>query len=182
MEDKVSEPEKKFDINFKKSKTNFCLDLHKNDDKYYNKTQIYEFIVLDKMRLHKFSLGSVTKGFAKDKIKTITLNGSINEFSIKYRSIDIKHIVHIRKYLVKNIIQNDNQILRSLYFVLLSAGMSLYIQNTKYVSLNKGTVFGKTNVYQFKSYRIALPFIVASLDRCVGSCNKFYKVFDMKNK
>ena len=104
MEDKVSEPEKKFDINFKKSKTNFCLYLHKNDDKYYNKTQIYEFIVLDKMRLHKFSLGSVTKGFAKDKIKTITLNGSINEFSIKYRSIDIKHIVHIRKYLVKNII------------------------------------------------------------------------------
>ena len=59
--------------------------------------------------------------------------------------------------------------------MLLSAGMSLYIQNTKYVSLNKGTVFGKTNVYQFKSYRIALPFIVASLDRCVGSCNKFYK-------
>ena len=35
IEGKVSEPEKKFSINFITSKTNFCLDLYKNDNKCY---------------------------------------------------------------------------------------------------------------------------------------------------
>lgn len=52
-------------------KTSFCLHLHKNNDKCYlynNKTKICEVKVIDKMHLYMFCLGSVSKGFAKDKI------------------------------------------------------------------------------------------------------------------
>ena len=73
-------PKKKFDINFSKANTRFCLSLHYNGDNIYlfvNGKEIFKFKV-DKKIVNfptRFCLGSISNGSSALESKEVSLSG-----------------------------------------------------------------------------------------------------------
>ena len=80
-------PEKRFNINFTKSSSKFCLSLHYNADNNYlfvNGKEIFKFkadnnnVILPA----QFCLGSVSSGFIATESREVSLNGNVYDFSV----------------------------------------------------------------------------------------------------
>ena len=105
-------PENKFDINFSKANTSFCLTLHyKRDNSYLfvNGKEIFKLKAGNKNVnfLAQFCLGSISNGFGALGSREVFLNGNVYDFSVDYSSIDKSDILNIYKYLmIKNNIWN----------------------------------------------------------------------------
>ena len=85
--------EKKFSINFTKSKTKYCLSLHYNGDKSYsflNGKEIIKFKADHKnVNFHtRFCLGSISDGFTATEYREVSLNGNLLDFPVDHDSID----------------------------------------------------------------------------------------------
>ena len=79
-------PEKKFNINFTKANTKFCLRLHCNVDNSYlfvNGKEIFKFKAYNKNINFptQFCLGSISNGFSATDSTEISLNGNVYYFS-----------------------------------------------------------------------------------------------------
>ena len=103
-------PEKKFNINFAKANTKFCVSLHYNTDNSYlfvNKKQIFKFKAENKNANFptQFCLGSISDGFGATESGDVYLDGNVCDFSVDYNSIDKSDILYVHKYLMtkKNI-------------------------------------------------------------------------------
>ena len=97
--------EKKFDINFTKANTKFCLSLHYNGDNSYlfvNGKEIFKFKAGNKNVNFptQFCLGNISNGFSALESREVSLNGNIYDFSVDYNSIDKSDILNIHKYLM----------------------------------------------------------------------------------
>ena len=86
-------PEKKFEINFSKVNTKFCLSLH------YNHVNSYLFV--NGKKIFKFKAGNknvnfptqlylrnICNGFSATACREVSLNGNVYDFSVNYNSID----------------------------------------------------------------------------------------------
>ena len=72
---------------------------------YVNKTEIYKFKANDNIiSRYNFCLGSVSKDFTKDAQSEISLNCTVNDFSVDHRSIKKEDILNIYQHLM---IRND---------------------------------------------------------------------------
>ena len=84
---------KKFDINFSKANTKFCLSLHFNADNSYlfvNGNEIFQ-LKADNKTVNfptQFCLGSISNGFSNTESREVSLNGNVYDFSLNYNSID----------------------------------------------------------------------------------------------
>ena len=95
--------EKKYLINFTKSKTRFCLSLHYNGDSSYlfvNGTEIYklkakEYEIKDGQT--EICLGNISRDFSVDNRKKTGLYGNVHNFSIDFTSIAVNDILCIHK-------------------------------------------------------------------------------------
>ena len=73
-------PEKKFNIDFTKANTKFCLNLHYNADYSYlfvNKKELFKFKADNKNIKfpNQFCLGSISNGFSNTEYREVTLIG-----------------------------------------------------------------------------------------------------------
>ena len=96
---------KKFDINFSKAKTKFCLSLHYNDDNSYlfvNGKEIYKFKASNKNVNFpsQFCLGSTSNKFDNVESEEASFKGNVYDFSVDYGAIDKSNILNIHKYLM----------------------------------------------------------------------------------
>ena len=101
INDSTGSVEKKFNINFTKANTKFCLSLHYNGEEsylYVNKTEICKFKAKDNVSWYNFCLGSVSKDFTKDKQTEISLNVTVYDFSVDHSSIRKEDILNIHQY------------------------------------------------------------------------------------
>ena len=106
-------PEKKFNINFTKANTKFCLSLHYNADK-----SSLNLMLIIKIFPAQFCLGSIYNGFSATESREVSLN--VYDFSVN--SIDKSDILNILKYLMtKNNIKECSAILNKclLYYYVL---------------------------------------------------------------
>ena len=97
--------EKKYLINFTKTKINFCLSFHYNGDNSYlfvngkdickSKTKDSEIVP------YQLCLGNISKDFSVDNMKKTGLYGQVPEFSIDYDAIANDKILDIHKYLME---------------------------------------------------------------------------------
>ena len=98
-------PEKKFDINFSKVNTKFCLSLHYNVGNSYlfvNVKEIFKFKA-DNKNVNfptQFCLRSISNGFSATESREVSLNGNVYDFSVDYNSIVKSGILNIHKYLM----------------------------------------------------------------------------------
>ena len=98
-------PEKKFDINFSKANTKFCLSLHYNDDNSYlfvDGKEIFKFKA-DNENVNfptQFCLRSISNGYSATESREVSLNGKVHDFSVDYNSIGKSNILNIHKYLM----------------------------------------------------------------------------------
>ena len=100
-------PEKKFDINFNKANTKFCLRLRYSADNSYlfvNGKEIFKFKADNKNVnfLTQFCLGNISNGFSNTEYREVSLNGNVHNFSDDYSSIDKSDTLNIHKYLMTN--------------------------------------------------------------------------------
>ena len=98
-------PEKKFDINFSKTNSKFCLILHYNADNSYlfvNGIEIFKFKAGNKNVNFptQFFLGSISNGFSNTVSRKVSLNGNVYDVSVDYDSIGKYDILNIHKYLM----------------------------------------------------------------------------------
>ena len=96
---------KKFEINFSKANTKFCLSLHYNPDNSYlfvNNKDIFKFKANNKNVNFstQFCLGSVSNRFSATESREVSLNGNKYDFSVNYNSIDKSDLLNTRKYLM----------------------------------------------------------------------------------
>ena len=102
-------PEKKFNINFSKGNTKFCLSLYYNVESYLfiNGKDIFNFKASNKNINfpNQFCIGSISNGFSTTESREVSLNGNVYNFSVDYNSIDKSDILKIHKSLMvkKNI-------------------------------------------------------------------------------
>ena len=112
------------------------MSLHYNADNSYlfvNGKEIFKFKA-DNKNVNfptRFCLGSISNGLSNTESKEVSLNGNIYDFSVDYNSIDKSDILNIHKYLMTN-----NNIMFSLFIVLLSFSKSLAWDRAKYLFLN----------------------------------------------
>lgn len=86
--------QEKDSINFGKLMTKFCFSLHYNSVNSYlcaNKTEIYKF------KVH------VSKGFTKNELIEISLNGTMYYFLLLDNSVEKEGILSIHGYLIVKI-------------------------------------------------------------------------------
>ena len=93
---------KKFNINFTKANTKYCLILHCNADNSYFLVNVKE--------IFKFKADNKSVNFSAqflelllvDKVESreVSLNGTVYDFSVHYNSIDKSDILNIRKHLI----------------------------------------------------------------------------------
>ena len=105
LDDITLTTEKKFSIDFRESRKNFCLSLR------YNGANCYLFV--DGVGTIKFKaegteikpallcMGSTSKDFSVDSIKKTGLNGYGDDFSVDYDAIAADDILDIHKFLMK---------------------------------------------------------------------------------
>ena len=79
---------------------------------YENKTEIYKFQVTDNISWYNFCLGIVTQDFTKDEDTEISLNFTVQDFSVDHSSIKKEAILNIHQYLIiKNNIKWSSDLL-----------------------------------------------------------------------
>ena len=97
--------EKKYSINFTKSRKKFCLTLHYNGANSYlfvNGTKIIKVKAKDSEIVATPScLGNISEDFSVDNMKKTGLNGCIFDFSVHFDAIAFDDILDIHKYLMK---------------------------------------------------------------------------------
>ena len=77
-------------IHLSKANTKFGLSLHYDGDESYmhvNKTEICKFKPDGNINWYDFCLRSVSRGFTKDELNEISLNGTVYDFSHDHSSI-----------------------------------------------------------------------------------------------
>ena len=95
----------KFNINFTKASTKFCISLRynvDNSDLLVNGKGIFRFKT-DNKNLNfatQFCLGSTFNGFSATESREVSLNKNVFDFSVGYNSIDKSKILKIHKYLM----------------------------------------------------------------------------------
>ena len=99
----LAHQKKKFDINFTKSNTKFCL-LYNADNSYLfvNGKEIFKFKV-DNKNVNfptQFCLRSITNGFSATESRDVSLNGNVNDFSVDCNSNGKSDILNIHKNLM----------------------------------------------------------------------------------
>ena len=94
-----------YSINFTKTNTKFCLNLH------YNGANSYLFV--DGTEIHKFTskdseinpcnlcLGNISKDFSASNTKKTGFNGYIYDFSVDYNPINVNHTKDTHKYFME---------------------------------------------------------------------------------
>ena len=102
---------KKFNSNFSKAKTKFCLILNYNGDNSYlfvNGKEIYKFKADSKYFLKifptQFCLGGISNKFDIVECREVSFKGIVYNFSVDYNAIDNSDISNIHKYLI---VKND---------------------------------------------------------------------------
>ena len=80
-------PENKFNINFAKANTKFCLSLHYDGDNSYlfvNGKEIFKFKASNRNINFptQFYLGSIFNGFGVLESREVSLNGNVYDFSV----------------------------------------------------------------------------------------------------
>ena len=95
----------KFNINFIKASTKFCISLRynvNNSDLLVNGKGIFRFKT-DNKNLNfptQFCLGSTFNGFSATESREVSLNRTVYDFAVSYNSIDKSNILKIYKYLM----------------------------------------------------------------------------------
>ena len=95
--------QKKTSINFSKTITKFCLNLHYNGDEshfYVNKTEICNLKANDNISCCIFGLGSKWKDFTKDEQIETSSIGTVCDFSLDHSSIKKEDILNVHQYLM----------------------------------------------------------------------------------
>jgi len=104
IENKSVTSEAKYGINFTKDSVKFVLSLHYNPDKSYifvNGEEIHKFKALKISNAGTLALGVLSKSYADDEIKDVSLYGNVYEFSVDHRVRDREEIKNIHTYLMK---------------------------------------------------------------------------------
>ena len=105
INDTTIHAEKKYSINFTKTKIKFCLSLHYSGDNSYlfaNGKVICKFKAkYSEIVPYLLCLGNISKDFSVDNMKEIGLYEQDYEFSIDYDAIANDKILDIHKYLMK---------------------------------------------------------------------------------
>ena len=69
---------------------------------FINGTEIHKFTAKDSEIVpNNLCLGNVSNDFSAKNMKKTGFNGYVYNFSVDYNSIDVNHIKHIHKYLMK---------------------------------------------------------------------------------
>ena len=98
-------PEKKFNGNFTKRNTKFCVSLLYNADNSYffvNGKEIFKFKA-DNKNVHfpaQFCVRSVSNWFSATEYREVYLNRIVYDFSVNYNCIDKSEVLNIHKYLM----------------------------------------------------------------------------------
>ena len=97
--------EKKFSINFSKSKTKFCLSLHyyhDNNHLFVNGKQIYKFKINNKNVNFQtqFCLPSISNQFAAAESRQESFKGNMYDFSVDYNSMYKSDILNMHRYFI----------------------------------------------------------------------------------
>ena len=96
---------KKFDINFSKANTKFCVSLHYNSYNsflFVNVKEIFKFEA-DNNNVNfstQFYLENISNVFSAVESREVSLNENVYDFSVDYNSIDKSDILNIHKYLM----------------------------------------------------------------------------------
>ena len=97
--------EAEYSINFSRSQTFFCLNLHYNGSNsflFLNATKIHQFKVNNsEIKKYPLCLGNISKDFSADSMKKTGLNGHVYDFSVDYNAIAVDDILDKHKYLMK---------------------------------------------------------------------------------
>ena len=94
-------PDKNF-CKFSKANTKFCLSLYYNSDKSYlfvNGKEIFKLKV-DKKNVNfptEYCFRSTSNGLSAIKFQEVSLNGSVNDFSVDCNSIDKFEMLNVHK-------------------------------------------------------------------------------------
>ena len=101
----TSTAEKKYSINFTRSRKIFCLSLHDNGGNSYlfvNGTEIIKLTAKDSETVaNPLCLENVSKDLSADNMKKPELNGYVYDFSDDYDDTAVDDISDIHKYLMK---------------------------------------------------------------------------------
>ena len=98
-------PENKFNINFTKANTKFCMISHYNADNSYsfvNGKEIFNSKA-DNKNVNfptQFCLGSISNGFSVSKSREVSFDGYVYDSSVDYNSVDTSDTLDIHKYLM----------------------------------------------------------------------------------
>ena len=94
-----------YSINFKVTKTKFCLSFHYNGANSYlfvNGTEIYKFKAKDfEIVASPLCLGNISKDWSTDNMKKTRLTGYVYDFGVDYNPIAVDDIKDIHNYLMK---------------------------------------------------------------------------------
>ena len=97
--------EKMYSINFTKTNTKSCLNLHYNGSNSYllvNSTEIHKSETKNsEIIAAPICLGNISRDFTVDNMKKTELNGYVYDFSVDYNAIANDKILDIHKYLMK---------------------------------------------------------------------------------
>ena len=97
--------EKKYSINFTKSRKTFCLSLHYNGANSYlfvSGTEIITFKAKDfENVVTPLWLRNIWEDFFEDNMKKTGLFGYVYDFSVDYDAIAVDDVLGIHKYLMK---------------------------------------------------------------------------------
>ena len=93
-------PEKKFSINFTKTKGKFCWSLQYNADNsylFFNEKEIFKFKANNKNVNFptQFRIGNISNGLSATESREVSLNGNMHDFSVDYYSIDKPDLLNI---------------------------------------------------------------------------------------
>ena len=105
LHDTTLTAEKKYSINFTKSKKKFCLSLHYNGAKSYlfvNGVEIHKFKAKDsEINTVPLCLGNILKDVSVNNMKKTGMNGYIYDFRVVYDTIATADILDIHMYSMK---------------------------------------------------------------------------------
>ena len=105
LDDATLTTEKKYSINFIKSRKKLCLSLHYNGANSYlfvNGTEIHKFKARDsEINAIPLCSGNISKEFSVGNMKKTGLNGYIYDVSVDYDAIAVDNLLDIHKYLMK---------------------------------------------------------------------------------
>ena len=96
--------ERMYLMNFTKSNTKHCLNLHYNESNSYlfvNGKEIHKFKTKDsEIIAATLCLGNISKDFSIDNMRKTGFNGKIYDFSVDYKAIAVENILNTHKCLM----------------------------------------------------------------------------------